>query len=163
VVEAHAAHDDGGLRLISTGSPPVVAIVGEIDELTYRGLLSALAEIGDGPGEIHFDLAGVQYCDLAGLRALVGMTRVGPGSTNGGRTVVLLKAPPHLRTILEILGWDSTPGLYLDERRTVGPKAGSLPQAGVRAGLDQPGHAGAAGTAGSAPGSSRAADIKPAT
>jgi hypothetical protein len=36
------------------------------------------------------------------------------GDHNGARPVVLHAAAPYLRAVLNILGWDHTPGLVLD-------------------------------------------------
>jgi anti-anti-sigma regulatory factor len=119
----HAMFDDGVLRITRSGRPPVVALVGEIDEATYPGLVSALDQAADGESEVHFDLAGVEYCDLAGLRAIICVTGVGLDGRGGWRRVVLHELSPKLQTVLRILGWDSTPGLTMDER----PGASVLP------------------------------------
>jgi ABC-type transporter Mla MlaB component len=115
-----AVYDDGVLRITSTDDPPGLAIAGEIDESTYPGLMVALRRFTDGPAEVHFSLSGVSYCDLAGLRALVRVTGAsGDGAPcNGGgtRRVVLHGVPPQIVTVLRIVGWDSIPGLDLDER-----------------------------------------------
>jgi hypothetical protein len=67
-----------------------------------------------GDGDIHLDLAVVQYCDLAGLRVLV---RLSAGHDDWpdhlGRRVILHGLPAPLETVLQILGWDSMPGLVL--------------------------------------------------
>src|ERR1035438_9150410 len=90
-------YDDGVLRMTSVGSPPVLVIVGEIDEDTYPALARKLGEL-TGPAEIHLNLAGVRYCDLAGLRAMILLT----GASHGGRSrrVVLHDVPPHLKAVL---------------------------------------------------------------
>jgi hypothetical protein len=133
-----AVYDDGMLRIIWVGSPPVLAIAGEIDESTYPGLVGALKEVADGTDDVHISLAGVDYCDLAGLRAIVlltgtdgpgyhadghdyhadGQSRDGerPGQVGGdrqARRVVLHDVPPQLQAVLRIVGWDSAPGLAL--------------------------------------------------
>lgn len=48
--------------------PGQLVLAGDIDEVSYAGLVAALTEV---MGEIHLDLAAVPYCDLAGLRAFV--------------------------------------------------------------------------------------------
>lgn len=63
---------------------------------------------GIGAGEIHLDLADVQHCDLAGLRAMIRLAHA--GRRGDSRQVVLHEVPPRLQTVLGILGWDSTPG-----------------------------------------------------
>jgi ABC-type transporter Mla MlaB component len=100
------------LRITSTRRPPGLAISGEIDETTYGDLVGALGTFADGLAEVHLGLAGVEYCDLAGLRAILR-----PARGNGQiRCVVLHDVPPHLREVLRILGWDATPGLTIDQR-----------------------------------------------
>jgi hypothetical protein len=115
------------LRITNIDNPPGLIIAGEIDESTYPGLVAALGRYTEGPAEVHFSLAGVSYCHLAGLRAIVCVTGAtsngaeGNGSS-GARRVVLHEVPPQLATVLRIVGWDSTPGLALDH-----PDAGVPP------------------------------------
>jgi ABC-type transporter Mla MlaB component len=104
-------YDDGVLRI--TGVPPVAALAGEIDESSYAGLVGALEELGNGYNEVQLDLAGVRYCDLAGLRAIVNLTVAGRAGVV--RRVVLHEVPPSLRKVLQIVGWDATPGLALED------------------------------------------------
>jgi hypothetical protein len=114
-----AAYDDGVLRITNTDDPPGLAIVGEIDESTYDGLIGALGRFAHGPGEVHVSMGGVSYCDLAGLRAIVCVTGADGGARgNGGgdtRRVVLHEVPPQLAAVLRIVGWDSTPGLAVHQ------------------------------------------------
>jgi anti-anti-sigma factor len=109
----------GPLQMATFGNPPGLAIGGEIDEETYPALVEKLGELTRGCSEIHVDLSAVQYCDLAGLRAIVR-----PVTT--GRKVVLCGLPAQLRTVLGVLGWDRTPGLVIDNS----PSGFSLPPAG---------------------------------
>lgn len=114
-------YDDGVLRITRSGSPPVLAIAGEIDESTYPGLVSTLDRLVVGPGEIHANLVGVTYCDLAGLRTIVGLARAnGADHERGGRRLVLHEVPQRLKTVLQIMGWDVTPGLAIHEATAPG-------------------------------------------
>jgi ABC-type transporter Mla MlaB component len=109
----YAVYDDGVLRITRTGTPPGLAIAGEIDESTYAALVTALAEASQGHGPVHIDLSGVVYCDLAGLRAIVRLA--GQQDGGAGRPVRLHHVPHQLRAVLEIIGWDTIPGVALDE------------------------------------------------
>ena len=146
-----AVYDDGMLRIAWVGSPPVLAIAGEIDESNYPGLLGALKEVADEHradehgadehgadehGEVHVSLAEVDYCDLAGLRAIVmltgahGLGHDGEGQSQNGdgrhpRRVVLHEMPSQLQTVLRIVGWDSMPGLALLDGHSAGSQAWS--------------------------------------
>jgi anti-anti-sigma factor len=106
-------NDTEVLRFTATGDPPGLSIAGEIDEDSYPVLVRTLEEFAADRPEIHLDLAAVRYCDLAGLRAIVRLAEV--RSDGHGRRVVLHELPPQLRTVLEIVGWDSTPGLIVDQ------------------------------------------------
>jgi anti-anti-sigma regulatory factor len=114
-VSEQAMYDDGVLRITCSGRPPLVALAGEIDEATYPGLVGALAQVADGQREVHFDLGAVEYCDLAGLRAIVCVTGADRDGHGGWRRVILHQLSPELQTVLQIIGWDSTPGLALNE------------------------------------------------
>jgi ABC-type transporter Mla MlaB component len=113
-VHADAVYDDGVLAITLAGSPPVIAIAGDIDECTYAGLMTTLDKFASGEGEVSISLAAVRHCDLAGLRAIVRLAGTGSGGWDSGdRRVVLLEVPQNLTAILAITGWDTTPGLAL--------------------------------------------------
>jgi anti-anti-sigma regulatory factor len=114
-------YDDGVLRITRIPGPgpgaspvsgpdsspgPGYALAGEIDEYTVCGLAAKLAELAANLDEVHLDLGALAYSDLAGLRVIVQLAA-------GQRRVVLHRVPPHLRAVLAIVGWDTTPGLEL--------------------------------------------------
>jgi anti-anti-sigma factor len=110
--ERQAAYDNGVLRITPTAVPPGLAIAGEIDEATYPALVTSLHELADGHQDLHLDLSGVSYCDLAGLRAIVRLAGGdGPGHA---RHVRLRNVPPHIVMVLAITGWDALPGLAVE-------------------------------------------------
>ena len=114
-------YDDGVLRISRMGVPAVLAIAGEIDESTYPGLVDTLGELADGQGEARINLAAVTYCDLAGLRAILSLAGTGSdGQDRGARRLVLHEVPAHLRAILQVIGWDTTPGLFYDRAGITG-------------------------------------------
>jgi len=117
------AYYDGVLRVIWAGRPPVVLIAGEVDESRYAGLASTLEDLASCEGDIHVSLAELAFCDLPGLRAILRLARTGRADEGGSR-LVLHDVPPHLRMMLEILGWDCTPGLIIEAAQlTASPPA----------------------------------------
>lgn len=92
-----------------------LAVTGEIDESSFRFFAEALDALAEGLSPVHIDLAGVPFCDIAGLRLMVRLTRADAraGEHEGARRVVLHTAAPHLRAVLGILGWGRTPGLVV--------------------------------------------------
>ena len=104
--------DDGELRITRRGDQPWLFVAGEIDEYSYKSLIRLLASVARDPGEIHIDLADVEYCDVAGLRAFV-VLAAAPCRGHVGVRVVLHKVPSYLVNVLHILGWDATSGLTI--------------------------------------------------
>lgn len=111
---SQSVYDDGVLRITCIGSPASLAIAGDIDGCTFAALADTLRKLTNGLHEIHISLAEVTYCDLAGLRAII---LLAASSTNhgGGTRLVLHEVPGQMRSILQILGWDTTPGLAIAE------------------------------------------------
>ena len=106
--------DDGTLRITwRSGEPPIMVLAGEVDEASYPGLVAALTGAAAQYDEIHLDLAGLGYCDLAGLRAIVRLAS--PDAAGGGavKQVVLHQVPDSVRTVLHIVGWDAAAQLTL--------------------------------------------------
>ena len=85
-----------------------LALKGDIDEESYPALIEALSRLPRDNAGLHVNLSAVTFCDLAGLRAIVGLA--------GARTPVILHGVPSpLRTVMKILGWDEEPGLVISE------------------------------------------------
>jgi ABC-type transporter Mla MlaB component len=110
------------LRITNVNGVAGLIIAGEIDESAYLTLAERLAGLAPH-GDVHIDLGGVEFCDLAGLRAIVCATG-SPSADTGladeeqpGRHVILHAVPPRLLRILKILGWDEIPAVVFDEKR----------------------------------------------
>ena len=112
---ADAAAGQGMSPLRVSRSRQGLAVTGEIDESSFRFFAEALDALAEGMSPVHIDLSGVQFCDIAGLRLMVRLTRADDraGEPRGARRVILHAAAPHLRIVLGVLGWDRTPGLVL--------------------------------------------------
>jgi anti-anti-sigma regulatory factor len=115
VVVCHPASDDALLRITRLPGQAALAIAGEIDDYTHAALVDALQVLTDGLREIHINLAGLEYCDIAGLRAIVLLAGGNADHGHEGTHLVLHEVPAYLRTVLQILGWDTTPGLAIGE------------------------------------------------
>ena len=116
MTRCHGAYYDGVQRVICAGGPEVVLIAGELDVSNYQGLVSVLDDLVDREGDVHVNLAGLTYCDVAGLRAILRLAGTGRGGEgHGGRCVFLDDVPQNLTRLLQILGWDSIPDLIMNE------------------------------------------------
>jgi ABC-type transporter Mla MlaB component len=87
-----------------------LVLSGDIDEETYPALVEALSRVPRDRAGLHVDLSAVTFCDLAGLRAIVGLAE----ST---APAILHGAPRTLLTVMRILGWDQQPGLVVSKRK----------------------------------------------
>jgi anti-anti-sigma regulatory factor len=104
------------LRITFHRGPATLQLAGVIDDSTYPVLTRSLARAAlSGAAAIRVDLTGVEFCDLAGLRAITSLANPaghGPGTV---RQVTIAHLPAQLAGIMRILGWDATPGLVLVE------------------------------------------------
>ncbi len=103
-------HSHGALRIAVMRAPPGLALGGDIDEETYPALVEALSHIPPDMASFHVDLSAVTFCDLAGLRAIVGLA-------DASTPVILHGVPRPLRAVMKILGWDQEPGLVISKRQ----------------------------------------------
>jgi len=104
-------YNDGVLRIAPTWTPPGLALHGAIEESTFAGLTSALTTIGEKTGHICLELGGVEFCDMAGLRTLLGA-----GTDDGlQRQLLLRNCPQHIQGLLKIALWESIPGVVVEE------------------------------------------------
>ena len=105
---------DGALRIDHAGN--LLRLAGDMDAATHAVLAAALDRVADQPADFHIDLAGVDFCDVASLRALVLLSHASHQNPDQlGRRVILHQPPAELKNLLQILGWDSTPGLMIDD------------------------------------------------
>jgi anti-anti-sigma regulatory factor len=111
-VRVNDCFDNGTLRITPTFAPPGLRLVGAIDESTFPAVRDALRTAGGSAGHLCLDLSRLEFCDMAGLRALIGARRSGNGMD---RQVILREMPDHLALMMRIAGWDSLPGVYVEE------------------------------------------------
>lgn len=108
----HFVFGGGALRLGVAAGQALIAMSGDIDEASHLDLVGILHRVAQNPGPIQIDMTAVEYCDLAGLRAILGLTGASHDAA-GPRSVALHGLAPHLAKVLRIVGWDATPGLTL--------------------------------------------------
>jgi anti-anti-sigma factor len=94
--------------------PAQVLLAGELDICSAPRLTAALSEAADGTGVLHLDLAGVHFCDLAALQAIISLIQASDHQQRPARSVVLHHLPAQVEKILRLTGWDALPGLTID-------------------------------------------------
>jgi anti-anti-sigma factor len=94
------APDELSLRLRRDGPRAAVAGTGELDAASAELLAVALEELRRGGHQLlRLELAGLTFCDLAGLRVLLRASRA--LAATGGQLVVL-DPPGSLRLLLSL-------------------------------------------------------------
>ncbi|WP_229698641.1 STAS domain-containing protein [Wenjunlia tyrosinilytica] len=100
-------YESGLLKVARTRQPSGLLLVGDVDAFAVPVLESALRTLADTPGNIHLELSQLQFMDVSGLELVVSTAR----GMRDGRQLVLHELSPHLRRVMALVGWDSTPGL----------------------------------------------------
>jgi ABC-type transporter Mla MlaB component len=104
-----------GLQAVFTSPPLTLHLAGDIDEWTFPDLTDILARTAAaGVPRVHVDLAGVGYCDVAGLRAMISLAGGGGDHRSAVDEVVFTHLPGPLQRVLRIIGWDAAPGVILE-------------------------------------------------
>lgn len=94
------------LVITPLASPVGLRLEGDIDLCSWEALQRALASVPATDGDVHLDLAALEFIDLGGTRALVGLAqRLAPA-----RRLVIHDPPAMLERIIHA-GWGYVAGL----------------------------------------------------
>jgi ABC-type transporter Mla MlaB component len=106
VPSADVRYGDGVLTIRGMASPPGLFLAGEIAETHFAPLVRALDDFSTSR-EVHLDLSGLDYCDVACLRAMVCLARPdGADHTAPGVVLLCEEFAPHR---LATFGWVMSP------------------------------------------------------
>ena len=92
------------VRIRFTPSLPVVRLTGELDIASLHLLTDALDSVATAscPGElVVLDLAGIRFCDVAGLRTI---EMCAATMAAAGKELVLYETPPQITKLIKITG-----------------------------------------------------------
>lgn len=104
-------HDTALLRIAAAADAPWLQMVGEIDVSNARDVTRAVhAARRRTAGDVHVDLAGVDFVDVAGLRAL---TLAARELGEHDRMLVLHAVSPHIDKLFGLIGWGTAAGLRI--------------------------------------------------
>lgn len=103
---------------IRSAGPGALALFGEVDASNLGVVIEALGSAADEDGRLLIDMAGLEFIDFAGLRAIHAFSQ--EGGRNGGK-LVLLSPPAIARRMIELLGADGS--LTLEDGPTARPAA----------------------------------------
>jgi anti-anti-sigma factor len=88
-----------------------LSISGVIDSYNVHSFSRSLNASLNGEGDVNIELGELEFCDVSGIRALVGAAEC----LESGRRLVLHGLPRQLRTVMALVGWADMPGLVIGE------------------------------------------------
>jgi len=99
------------LRMEGTFDPASLRVEGEVDLSTSEVFATTLGTMVErGAGDVRVDVQGLDFIDVAGLRALAAAAcRLGLQD----RRLVLLSVAPHLIRLMDLVGWSDIPALSM--------------------------------------------------
>jgi transcriptional regulator with XRE-family HTH domain/ABC-type transporter Mla MlaB component len=95
-------HQEGQLRVSVMADPPGLWLAGTIERANCAGLRAVLRRhLAGQRGDVHVDLSGLEFIDLAGLRLLAEIARELPG-----RRLWVEHPAPLLYKVSLLAGWE---------------------------------------------------------
>jgi anti-anti-sigma factor len=105
--EGREASSAKTLRITSITDPPGLAIAGDVDFRSLDEFTTAVSRAVDTyRGDIHLDLGEVEFIEVSGMRVLADVSR---RLAEENRRLVLKDLAPHLRPVLQVVGWSQLP------------------------------------------------------
>jgi anti-anti-sigma regulatory factor len=112
VVRIDPVHDDRRLRIVRSFNPTGLRVIGVVDVVTSGALASSLDLAASWTdGDVHLDLAHLDFVDVAGVRSIVRTA----AALAPDRRLVVSNLAAGLRRVFGVVGWDRTPGLHVAE------------------------------------------------
>ena len=95
------------LRITTIANPPGLAIAGDVDFRSLDEFTTAVSHAVDTyRGDIHLDLSQLEFIEVSGMRVLADVSR---RLAQENRRLVLKDLAPHLRPVLQVVGWSQWP------------------------------------------------------
>lgn len=91
-------------EVIDVGALFVVKLCGELDLASVERLRAVERPVADANSPVVFDLADLEFIDVAGIRALVATV---DRLRSWGRAVAVCSVPPLTRKVAELVGVSS--------------------------------------------------------
>lgn len=110
-------HATALLRVAASSSSPWLLMVGEVDVSNARDVTRVLEGVqARVPGDVHIDVAGIEFMDVAGMRAIALAAR---DLHSRGAMLVLHSVSSHIDRLFGLIGWSTAPGLQIHCRARV--------------------------------------------
>ena len=101
--EGREASSAKTLRITIITDPPGLAIAGDVDFRSLEEFTLAVGHAVDTyQGDVHLDLSQLEFIEVSGMRVLADVSR---RLARENRRLVLKELAPHLRPVLQVVGW----------------------------------------------------------
>jgi anti-anti-sigma factor len=105
--EGREASSAKTLRITIITDPPGLAFAGDVDFRSLDEFTTAVSHAVDAyRGDVHLDLSQVEFIEVSGMRVLADVSR---RLAQENRRLVLKDLAPHLRPVLQVVGWSQWP------------------------------------------------------
>ena len=108
------AYQDKQLVITKTTRPLGLRLAGAVDAANVDAVASVLGStLRANPGaEVHVDVAGLEFSDVSGIRALVAAAE----GADGDHHLVLHGIAPLMGKVMDVVGWTDLPSLTISEQ-----------------------------------------------
>jgi len=106
-------YQDKQLLIMQLSRPVGLRLIGEVDAANVEavtGVLNTTLTANQG-ADVHVDLAGLEFSDVSGIRALVAAAE----RVNGSRRLILYGLPPLMTKVMDVVGWTDLPALTISD------------------------------------------------
>jgi len=106
-------YQDKQLVITQSSRPVGVRLIGEVDSANVEAVTGVLNKTltAHQDADVHVDLAGLEFSDVSGIRALVAAAE----RVDGGRRLILYGLPPLMTKVMDVVGWTDLPALTISD------------------------------------------------
>lgn len=111
-IEERAAGEPNVLRIKALPDEAGLVVEGDVDFRSLETFTQAIAAaIETDARDVHVDLSGLNFIEVSGMRVLADAAR---RLSQQDRRLVLHGLAPHLRPVLQVVGWYDSSGVVLE-------------------------------------------------
>lgn len=110
--------------------PSGLRLIGSIDMSNVEPVVKVLASAlnGESDYDVHIDLAGLEFADVSGIRALVQAAE----RADDHHRMIIHGLPPLMEKVMKVVGWTDLHALTISEAMFAeGPEKPSVPASEV--------------------------------
>lgn len=110
---ASTVYTDRQLVISRFARPSGLRLIGSVDASNVESVVEVLASAlnGDSDHDVHIDLAGLEFADVSGIRALVQAAE----RADHRHRMIIHGLPPLMEKVMRVVGWTDLHSLSISE------------------------------------------------